>query len=182
MRKRRIFIGFKMPEKIKKRAKEWMGKRLFFDSPIRWVKEDNLHVTLVPPWEEKDVEKVIEKISSIKDIKPIKVIFEKIEFGPPPKPRLIWAIGRSEIEILKLKRKLEDILDKKDTRRFLLHLTLARFNAKDFKNFRIKKLDEEIFWSGYLESFSLFESVFKKDGVYYKTLTEISLGSKPKIE
>jgi 2'-5' RNA ligase len=183
MNKRRIFVGFKIPEKIKKRAKEWRGRRLFFGKSIRWIKDENLHITLLPPWYEENVEEILKKIKSIKNyVNPIKIIFEKIEFGPSKKPRLIWARGKSGIEILILKRKIEEILGQKDDRHFLLHLTLARFNPKNFKNFKVKNLKEEIFWNGYLSSFSLFESIFREDGVYYKTLLEIPLNSPPKTE
>jgi len=180
MKKRRVFVGFKIPEKIKKRVNGWKKKSNFLKDEVRWIEDDNLHITLIPPWETEKVEEVKNKILLVKNyVKPIKVIFETIEFGPRARsPRLIWAKGRSGIEILELKNKLEEVLEIKGSQRFLLHLTLARFPREFFKNFKRRYLKEEIFWSDWLDSLSLFESIFKKGGVYYKTLLEISSDQK----
>ena len=173
--KKRIFVGIKISKGLFQEIGKW-GKR-YQKLDVRWVKSKNLHVTLVPPWHESEVDRVMKTLEdrAIK-IKPFNVKFRKVTFGPNPKrPRLIWAEGKVPRELNELKTLLEKSLNKKPEKRdFRLHLTLARFKPKQFKDFSMKKLDDKIFWKDKVKSICIFESKLLRTGAEYEVLKRFS--------
>lgn len=172
---RRVFVGIKisngLQEEILGWEKSWQQKLT-----VRWLAGKNLHITLIPPWYEGNPEKVKNALGEIKGkFKPFEIKFNKITFGPDPKhPRLIWTEGKAPPEIFKLKKLLEKILNQAgEKRKFSLHLTLARFQPKDFLFFPIKTLDEEIAWAQEVYSIILFEAHLFLTGAEYEVLEEI---------
>lgn len=176
--KRRIFIGIKIGSDLGKEVRSWSeghAKKI----NVRWTKDKNLHITLVPPWYE-DAEKVIEKLRDLEiKVKPFEISFESIEFGPDPKgPRLIWAKGKKPKEVDYLERYLAEMLKKKAQRKSdFIHLTLARFGKRDFSRFTVKKIEDKVNWKESIDSICLFESKLMCTGSEYKVLKKYKLDS-----
>ena len=150
----------------------------YWNLPVRWLKGKNLHITLIPPWEEENIEKIKVALKMIKgNVGPFEIVFEKVEFGPHfDKPRLIWAEGQPPKEIIDLKNKLEKTLGVRgDTRPFQLHLTLARFRPETFSSFPVKQLREEVYWLEQVTSIVLMESHLLPKGSDYEVLEEVKL-------
>jgi 2'-5' RNA ligase len=142
----RVFIGIKIGEELQKKILEW--EKYYKNLPVRWLAPENLHITLIPPWEENIIEKAKGKLESIKKGK-FEIVFDKISFGPDSRyPRLIWAEGN------------------------LFHLTLARFDPKKFKDFPIKKLNEKVDWQEKVSEVCLFQSF---PNSVYKILHKVPL-------
>jgi len=178
--KKRIFIGIRISEKLQAEVLEWQKSRS--DLKVRWLKPKNLHITLVPPWLEKNVDRIQEKISLLKGkFKPFIIKFDKISLGSSPKhpraiihrasPRLIWLEGESK-EFNNLKIKLEKYFGNKDIRPPKSHVTIARFKVSDFLKFPKKELSEKIDWKEEAENITLFESLGNSE---YKALYGITL-------
>ena len=171
MSSRRLFIGLKISGKLP--AEIFKLKNQYLKLPVRWLKPENLHLTLVPPFYEDAPEKIMEKLSEVEGLAaPVKLRFHTISYGPRPGDfRLIWAVGQEAPELEKLKRELEKKLKLKPERKnFLPHLTLARFRPENFSGFKIKNLQERIDWPEPVSEFILFESVLKPGGAEYKIL------------
>lgn len=147
--------------------------------PVRWLKGKNLHVTVVPPWEENNIESAITSLRQLAGFldEPLQLDFRRVTFGPNPRePRLIWATGESPSEIPKLLKDLAQALGQPlPDREFRLHLTLARFRSEQFTSFRIKKLDEPVNWLEKASSLVLMESHLLPQGAEYKVLAEVQL-------
>ncbi len=140
---------------------------------------DNIHITLIPPWREKDIEKVKQLLRlSIKNYHPFKAEFNRISFGPnAKKPRLIWIEGKESKAMLSLKENLEKVLKKKKEKRdFKPHITIARFKEKDYFGFRIKEINGKVSWIENIEAIYLYESKTLPSGAEYKILGKIKLG------
>lgn len=171
---RRIFIGAKPSARLIETVLAW--QKNWQNLPVRWLTADQLHLTVVPPWNEKNLAEVKTILQPKTDQslaeKPVIVNFSKVTFGPGPlAPRLIWAEGPAPAELVTLKDKLEQTLGLEPLRRpFTLHLTLARFRPEEFINFPVKHLEEAVDWQDTISSFSLIESFLKPDGVEYETL------------
>ena len=179
--KKRIFLGIKIGAKLYPPILRWR-KKYPGKLSVRWIKEENLHITLLPPWyeESSNIKNQILKIEKIiPKINPFLLKFNYVGYGPENKrPRLIWAEGESPKEIMKLKNGLEKIiLIKPQSRDFKLHLTLARFRPKDFKKFSINKINDKVFWEQIVDSFCLFESRLSPKGAEYKILKKFNLQS-----
>jgi 2'-5' RNA ligase len=175
--KKRIFVAVPISEELQEEILEW--EKNYRRLPVRWIAGKNLHVTLIPPWESEEAEKVsmILKTLEGKIGESFEIVFERVCYGPrKEEPRLIWAEGKAPKEIQDLKTRVENILGQRpDGRPFKLHLTLARFNSRDFVKFPIKNLDEEVFWRQEVKSFVLMESRLLPEGAEYEVLEEIKL-------
>ncbi len=175
----RIFIALPVSLTIQNNVLEIQNK--FKHLKIRWVNPKNLHITLVPPWYEKNIPEVVEKLNKIEGVfQNFKINFNLIEYGPNKfHPRLIWAVGGASPEILKLQQKILECLNKKpENKMFKLHLTLARFNQNFDTNSSIKnlpKLDIPIFWEDKITKFVLMRSHLLKTGADYEIIKEINL-------
>lgn len=182
--KKRVFVALPISEDLKIKIDEW--RKNYQNLPVRWIKSENLHITLIPPWYISNVDRLIDRLKSIRNVsKPFKIVFRQVTFGPNPKrPRLIWASAEIPLEIIPLKSKFEEVLtrqtwlaQKSEKRDFLTHLTIARFKEKEFSKFPIRDLNDKVFWEINVSSFLLMQSYLKRSGADYKTLAEISLTS-----
>ena len=173
--KKRVFVAIGVSAQLKEKVADFQKKLSYL--PVRCIKPDNLHVTLIPPWYTTNVEEEIKRLKSIKNIiDPFAITFREVTFGPnPKKPRLIWASGNTAPEVVTLKSKLEEILNKKrEKREFSTHLTIGRFKEKDFSKFPIRNLDEKILWEEKVGSFLLMESHLRITGASYEKILEVS--------
>ncbi len=201
---RRIFIGIPVSNDLRERVLVWEKKyqepnnkfQTNFKTPtsnpkLRWVKGKNLHITLVPPWEEQKWQAAKDKLKAVK-FKPFEINFNKIAYGPnsrepaPPKtarrggPRMIWATGSASPQILQLKQSLEKALATKIRgREFYQHMTLARFaNGLGAVVALVANPEGEIAkvdWRMKVEKFVLYESRLSPQGSDYEALAEFML-------
>ncbi len=147
--------------------------------PVSWLSGDNLHITVVSPWFETEVDKVINKLEEfVKNPRHTFFIdFFKVVFGPNRQaPRLVWVEGNPPHSLLKLKDDLEITLNRPDPRFYRLHLTLARFKALDFGPI-LPNLFDRVDWGGEIKSFILFESKLEPAGVEYVKIKEFSFAN-----
>lgn len=181
--KRRVFVAIPIPEKIKKEVGQW--QRAHGALPVRWLKPENLHITIVPPWyvDEDQLYTVTKTWQTVKDLAPFPIKFTQVLFGPPGQPpRLVWAEGETPKEFVKLKERLEEALlenektgfFKKEKRPAKLHLTLARFRPGSIK--KLPHLGGAVDWRFDVDSVNLMESILKRTGAEYTTLQHVSLG------
>lgn len=173
--KRRIFVALLISPSLKKTITAW--QKAHANLPVRWIKTENLHVTIIPPWWMDDPKPVLSLLKGLALERPgllegLTVTFDRVVFGPDPKkPRLIWAVGETPPTVVELKKGLEKILRQPTEKRpFKPHLTLARFREKDFARFPPQKLNEKIRWQATVKSFALMESHLSPTGAAYKKL------------
>lgn len=176
MKKKRVFVGIKASPGLKEEIVNF-SKSVLNNEKIRTIEPENLHITLTPPWYEKNLKKVKEKLTPLEKLSSFEIEFEKIEVGPSKKhPRLIWATGKAGKNIKRLKEKTESLLNKKGEKRpFFLHLTIARFKRKDFSKISFKKTRWDFYWKEEIESVDLFESRLLQSGAEYKILSTFEL-------
>lgn len=171
---KRIFVALPISLEFQNEILKFQKK--FKNLNTRWIDGKNLHLTLVPPWYEKDINLVLEKLKSLEgQFVNFKIRFNLIELGPNQfNPRLIWAVGDRPKELLNLRLKILEVLNQKpENREFKTHLTLARFNSNQkFNNLKIK---ENFFWEEEFREFVLMESHLLKSGAEYEVLERIKL-------
>ncbi len=166
----RIFIGIKCPEKLKKDFLNWQEKNQHLS--VRFVKPENLHITLISPWYVKDRKEVIEKLKEFKG-KSFEISFSEILYFPPSSYRMIWARGETPHKLLLLQKNLLKHFEKqKEKRPFDLHITLARFRPEN-KLAKIK--NKKIKWIMNVDEIVLFQSKLSPHGANYEVLYSISL-------
>lgn len=172
----RVFVGIKISKGLSGQIKKWMSRHQ--NLPVRWIGEKNLHITILPPFniQSNELDSTIGKIAKVvKSKKPFNISFNRISLGPNVrKPRLIWTHGKECKQLNELKKDLDNLNFRKlDRRSLFIHLTIARFNPKDFQSFPQKNLEEEVIWNEKVNSLTIFETRPSQNKAQYKTLHQI---------
>jgi len=165
---KRIFIGLPISEKLKEKIFAWQKGQ---DFTWRWTPKANLHLTIIPPWneEEKNIPQILEKIQrAVFNLQPFIVHLRQITLGS--QKNIIWAEGQTPKEILELKNNLEKALGlPRPKRPYLLHLTLVRL--KKPINFQPQRIN----WSDKISQVILYQSILEPQGAIHQVLGEIDL-------
>lgn len=176
IKKHRLFVALPAPPALKRTLGEWQSR--FTDRPVRWVADRNIHLTLVPPWYEKEPAKVAKRLEGLAAVSgTLAFRFHTVTIGPNPRePRLIWALAESPPELKKLQKNLLGALGFWPPRQDLrAHLTLARFRPRQFNALHQVTLNEHIDWPTTFDSFALMESHLRPTGAEYEIIQTFPL-------
>ncbi len=177
----RVFVAIPTPPSLQSEIRSWAARH--GDLPVRWLKDHNLHITLVPPWEEKPagMQEILTHLTEAVGTarKPLSLSFSQVRFGPDPRqPRLVWAEGETPPELAALSAALHQALGIEAERHpFRLHLTLARFRPEDFASFPVRELNEAVTWRMAVPKIVLMESHLLRGGAEYEVRGEIPLAT-----
>jgi 2'-5' RNA ligase len=190
---RRVFIAINLPESLKEKLAKF--EKNFPELPAKWVKKENLHLTLVFLGYLKDfhLEKVKEIVKeTVKDFSPFSVFLKKVCFGPPKTlpPRLVWVELEKNEVLENLVKKLQEKLKENkipfvvENREFLPHITLARIKKWEFQRMEPEerpRINEIIKDSFEVKSVEVMQSHLKRSGAEYTILYSTPLVSFPKL-
>jgi len=123
----RVFVGIKVApdiaEELAKLVQPLEGL------PVRLIPAADLHLTLVPPWNEAAISAAIEKLhEAICGLRGFTLTFERIAYGPTRRqqPRLLWAECAPAEDALEMQALLLATFGQSQERPFRPHVTLAR--------------------------------------------------------
>ncbi len=173
----RLFVGIPISVELNQKILEWQGKQEY-KLPVRWMEFSDLHVTLVAPWEVYSTDDIVAQLSTIEGkIHPFEIQFNEISYGPNLKqPRLIWVTGEVNAQVLALKNRLETLLvQPPDKRKFLPHITFARFSLSRLSPYPETIVDEQVNWVEQVRSIALYESIRKPQGSSYQIIAKFFL-------
>lgn len=186
MKKRRIFIAINLPEEIKNVLGEYEMK--WPELPCRWVKKENIHITLVflGYLSDDEVARVCDAVKTVLSFQEsFKIRLSSVSYGPEKSfPKMIWVEGESDGKLEVLQEKLEDALSEskiffvKENRKFTFHITLCRLNSLEFRALDIDErpdVNETISLELSVLSVEIMESELKRDGPEYKILQSFDL-------
>ncbi|MFY9462261.1 MAG: RNA 2',3'-cyclic phosphodiesterase [Candidatus Sungiibacteriota bacterium] len=189
MSRKRIFISIGLPEEVAQSLAEALKKWQWL--PIRWLGEENWHITVIPPFyaDEKELTAVTEALAkTVKDLEPFKLVFDSIILAPPGrKARMIWFSGPFSRKLEELKKKIEEAFSrheavpslKPEKRPIASHITLARFEEGNLRELEQKtRILEELKLSFLVGAIDITESHLKSSGAEYETLSTIPFGEK----
>lgn len=183
----RIFIAINLPPEIKSKLSDYQSG--WPDLPIRWVKKENLHLTLIflgyiSSQQLVEVGKITKEVASRHP--PFFINLKKIGYGPPKKmpPRMIWVEGERSKELASLKNDLQhSLISGKinflvENRQFTPHITLGRIRTWEWRQIEPEErpeVEKEISLSFSVNSIEIMESQLKKGGAEYTVLESIPL-------
>ena len=179
----RAFIAIDLPKETKIKIAELESDLKKCDLAFKWVKPENLHLTLkfLGDINQEQVSKIKETINKISGrFAAFEASFNGFGFFPNPRKPRVFFISIDKEELLKsIARELEEELetlgfDKEN--RFKSHITLARI--KDLKNIesleaKIKntQLDKKFF----IGEIILYKSTLTKEGPIYGKIFKSNL-------
>ncbi len=155
------------------------------DKRPRWVRPENLHVTLkfIGEVEPAKLDVIRGALSEIRSDAPVDLQFLGLGFFSEEKyPRVLWAGLNASANLPMLARDIDRALEAqgiaRDKRAFTPHLTLARFEPAGLHEklrTAIQKNSEREFGSFQAREFHLIESKLKPTGAEYASLAAFPL-------
>lgn len=170
----KIFVGIKATSTLQEHIATWRAN--FQHLPVRWIRDHDLHITIIPPWNEVNVHGVLVRLrSALEGRRAFGVDLHKITLAPDPrKPRLIWAEGHPHEKLQSLKLALHRSINHTDERPLRPHVTISRFSRLTFRHMGIKKLFVPVRWHLWVDRIILFESP-REAGKGYHIIEEFKL-------
>lgn len=175
---RRVFIAINLPEKVKSTLE---GEKIDFPEKniVKWVKKENLHITLSFLGEIKDEEilRVCEVMEKIKkqsfSLKAKKISY----FGDKIPPKLIIVSLKENKELNSLVEEIKEGIEIKD-KPFIPHITLGRVKSFLWRRMEPEErpiIEKEISFEFKVNSIEVMESSLSRKGSSYTILQSIKL-------
>lgn len=154
----RVFVGIKVTDEIAKACVKLQAD--LADLPARFIPPEDIHLTLLPPWEMEDQSLVEEKLrQAVQPVKRFVLRLKRLAYGPDnARPRLAWIECEASGELIKLKRSIFKAFGMAENVSFLPHITIARFSNKNGDLIKLRSIDRPLDLSMPAESVELFAS------------------------
>ena len=183
----RLFLAFEITPDSKRYIETISQELKKSNLPVRWIKSDNIHLTLVflGNVEENLIEDIKEKVNEVvKGVKSFKVSFNGTGVFPNlTRPRVVWLGLDGDIARLSnLRDNLQSTLKTlgfiPERRSFKPHLTLGRFKGRAGRTSGLKNILERYNTKSdvyCLKDFILFKSNLGPDGAKYTKMCKWTL-------
>ncbi len=183
----RTFISVELPAEVKQNLVELIAELKQSDADVKWVKAENLHMTLkFLGWvDDKKLDELAELTAkAVKGLGSFKAKFEGLGTFPAGKsPRVVW-VGTAEggDRLCDLAQNLETTLSKagfrSEARKFQPHLTIGR--VKEKKNIdqlvkRINSVKDAKFGEALIDKIFIMKSTLTCSGPVYEIFKEVKL-------
>jgi 2'-5' RNA ligase len=170
----RVFVGVKIVSEIASQLARLA--RELEQAPVKLIAPADIHLTLVPPWNEDSISEAVEKLRvTVGRFSEFALTFQHLNYGPQPKrPRLLWAECAASNEITTLRIALLHAYGQSDERPFRPHVTLARLRGNGAAISRRHPIDRELSFTQHVGSVELFRSP-PPGGTGYQILASLPL-------
>jgi 2'-5' RNA ligase len=176
----RLFVALQILPAVRKNLAEFLATLRAISSEPRWVRTENLHVTLkfIGEVQAEKLGDMRAALSAVHSDRAVALDFRGVGFFPNEKrPRVFWAGIEASTNLARLAGDIDRALQKlgipPEKRPFSPHLTLARFEPPGVpENLRaaIQENSKREFGSVAAKEFHLIESKLKPGGAEYTTL------------
>lgn len=183
----RLFVALDIPSTVRKNLAELVNSLRAVSPQTRWVRPENLHVTLkfIGEVPETKLAPIRTALAQARSAQPITLAFRGLGFFPDERhPRVFWAGIEASPNLKTLAADIEKATETlsiaREQKPFSPHLTLARFEPPRVP----EKLREAIRENagrefGWLRThqFRLIESKLKPSGAEYTTVESFSFAA-----
>jgi 2'-5' RNA ligase len=181
----RLFVALEIPDQVRDGFAALIAElrgadSSFSKSRARWVRPENLHVTLkfIGHVDSGKLDAIRAALAEVRLDGPVELRFRGLGFFPNGKrPRVFWAGIEASPNLAPLAGEIEARLAKVgisgETREFAPHLTLARFEPPGISDGLSAMAQENVareFGAVHTGEFHLFESKTKPSGAEYARL------------
>jgi 2'-5' RNA ligase len=176
----RVFVALKMTPEI---AGELAQMALELEPfPVRLIAPADIHLTLVPPWNEVSIPEAVGKLGRVTDRFGVFTLeFRHVGYGPQPRrPRLLWAECAAGPDLTRLHAELLLAFGQTDERPFRPHVTLARLRGNGAAIARKYPIDRDLALAQYVGSVELMQSPAPGERGY-KVLASPRFGANPEF-
>jgi RNA 2',3'-cyclic 3'-phosphodiesterase len=183
----RTFVSIEIPDDIKKKISDLIEKAKLHLTPIKWVENKNLHVTLkfIGQVEDDKIMSIIDCVKdSIKGTRPFSLSFAGMGLFPDAKhPNVLWVgIDKGSDKAKELSEKIECRITKEgyrgEEKDFTAHLTIGRIKEKiDIESLSkfVQKNGNVDLGSFKVGHISIMKSTLREAGPIYDEIEKITL-------
>jgi 2'-5' RNA ligase len=177
----RIFVGLKIAAEVAGALAELA--RPLERYAVRLVPRNDIHLTLVPPWNESRIADAIETLrTAVGGFGTFVLAFAHLGYGPTLRhPRLLWVDCAASNELKNLRTALLAAYGRTDARPFQPHVTLARIPKNGRAIARHTPIDRMLSLTQCVNSVELFQSPPKGQSGY-QVIASLSLGTRPHLQ
>jgi 2'-5' RNA ligase len=172
----RVFVGIKIaPEIAQELAQLARGLERF---PTRFVPTEDIHLTLVPPWNETCIPEAIERLrEALSGLDAFTLTFTRLRYWPNRhRPRLLCAECVATDEIKALQSALLNAFGQMEDKPFQPHVTLARMQRGGRAAAGTSEMDHDLSLDQSINSVELFQSR-THEGKGYQILASLPLAA-----
>jgi 2'-5' RNA ligase len=177
----RAFIAIELSPEAKKALSELQAEFIKTDADVKWVKPENIHVTLKFLGDITEEQKIaIQNILDdyFKETQSFKIRLQTTGAFPKPEyPKVIWVGSSGETELKNIAKIVDEKINKlgfpREERAFKSHLTLGRVRSGRDKDKLLQALKKFQDWQGpemTVAGVSLFQSTLTPQGSIYSPL------------
>jgi len=174
----RLFVALDFPDEVRGAIRDLIARLKPLCSNARWVRPEAMHITLKFIGET-DAAKVVSiraALAPIHSPRPIEIRFRGVGFFPDERrPRVVWCRVEASPNLAELAAGVEGALEPlgipRESRAFVPHLTLARFQSPGRLDELIRAAKESAaleFGTARESDFHLIESILKPSGAEYR--------------
>lgn len=190
----RLFVALEIPAAVRENLAALVGELRVVssrsrDTRPRWVRPENLHLTLkfIGETDPRKVEGIRAALSKVRTDTPVELQFRGLGFFPHPKhPHIFWAGVKASANLSPLAADVDRVLEAqgfaREERPFTPHLTLARFKPPGLSDELANAIEQNAgreFGNTHASEFRLVESVLQSTGAVYKTIETFSFLPEP---
>jgi len=180
----RLFVALDLRDDVRQAIRDVIARLKPASRNARWVRPEGMHITLkfIGYAASEQLEVIQTALAKIRSKGPVEMRFHGIGFFPNERrPRVIWCGIEASVNLATLaadiERALEPLGIAPESREFVPHLTLARFNpparADELVRAAVELQSHEL-GSARETQFHLFESILRPTGTEYKKLASYS--------
>jgi 2'-5' RNA ligase len=176
----RLFVALDLREEVRQALRALIERLKPECRVAHWVRPEGMHITVkfIGHTETKKLDSIGAALATVYSTQPVEMRFRGLAFFPSERrPRVAWCGVEASANLAQLaadvERELEPLGVVPESRPFLPHLTLARFQSSEglHKFFRAAaELKSKDFGSARETEFHLFESILKPSGAEYRRL------------
>jgi len=180
----RLFVALDLRQEVREAIRDLIARLKPASRNARWVRPEGMHVTLkfIGYVAAEQLDPIRAALSRIRSDRPVEMRFRGIGFFPNEKrPRVIWCGIEASANLAPLaadiERSLKPLGIAPESREFVPHLTLARFNPPARADELVRaaaELQSVELGSARETEFHLFESILRPTGAEYKKLADYS--------
>ncbi|HEY6268898.1 MAG TPA: RNA 2',3'-cyclic phosphodiesterase [Candidatus Acidoferrum sp.] len=183
----RLFVALEIPSTVRKNLAELVNSLRAVSPQTRWVRPENLHVTLkfIGEVPETQLASIRTALAQVRSDRPVTLDFGGLGFFPNERhPRVFWAGIEASPNLKTLAADIEKATETlsiaREQRPFSPHLTLARFEPPRLPDQLRTAIQENAgreFGSLRTHQFHLIESKLKPSGAEYTTVESFSFAA-----
>jgi RNA 2',3'-cyclic 3'-phosphodiesterase len=182
----RIFVALDLTDEVRRALGDLIARLRPECRGARWVRPESMHLTLkfIGQTDSQKLDSIRDALAAVQPDQPVEMQFRGLGFFPNERrPRVIWCGVEASPNLAGLAadvdRALKPLGIPAETRAFVPHLTLARFDSNKGLEKILRAADElksYDFGSARNMEFHLYESFLKPSGAEYKRLATFPIG------